>query len=139
MTWHLVPPDLATDLWPAVAPLLQRGIDEVPIVTLDDVLAHVLEQRADLLVLLVSGQVKAALVIEVHRHPGGSVANVWLMGGEPGFLLAEVGGMEDATMEWARAHDCSKIMFTGRPGWSKFEADRGWHTRRAIIAWKALP
>lgn len=135
MIWRTVPIDLVADIWPAVTPLLQPAIDHLPVITLEDVLARIHAQHADLMVLVDDDRVTAALVIELYRHPSGNLANVWLMGGDRGFLKHH-DEMNDAVEAWSRARGCAKIMFTGRPGWGRFKASRGWQTAPALYAWR---
>lgn len=67
----------------------------------------------------------AVLVTEIAVTPRMKELHFWLAGGE----LEPVLALADAAIAWGREQGCTAATMTGRRGWEKVLAKRGWTTR----------
>ena len=58
---------------------------------------------------------EVAVVTQILDRPLGSICIIWLVAG----TMAELPSVEDAVADWATAHGCVEMRFTGRRGWLK--------------------
>jgi hypothetical protein len=75
---------------------------------------------------------------EVVQYPGQRVINVIFAGGVPGFLSTLTGELRESIEAFGRAHGCTSISLTGRPGWLRLARSHGWKHQRQVLAHKEL-
>lgn len=109
--------------WARCAPLLRQALDEAGNThTLADVRAEIEADRAELWVSL-----NSVAVTEVLEYPRVKVLHVWLAAG----ALDEILAGDTAIERFARHVGASRLTVSGRPGWKKALAGRG-YTARAV-------
>lgn len=57
----------------------------------------------------------AVIITQIIKYPKRSVLHVLLAGGD----MEELEYMHNPIVAWARAHGCSAVSISGRPGWTK--------------------
>lgn len=72
---------------------------------------------------------RGIVITEIHDAPRAKILHFWLAAGE----LEEVLRLADVAMEAGRNLGCTVATLTGRRGWEKKLAARGWTNRLTIM------
>jgi hypothetical protein len=98
---YQITPNQMPQVWPVVAPMLQRAIDLDPeLITIEQVEYSVRTGRVYLLVWKEDENITGAVTVEIIDYPRERVAHVNLMGGQ-GIVRTHV---FDAAKNWMRAY-----------------------------------
>jgi hypothetical protein len=65
-------------------------------------------------------------VTEIVVYPNKKVLHVFLAGGDQGQGIEQITDMHDDAMAWGKQQGCDGMTVTGRRGWKKVLASRGW-------------
>lgn len=65
-------------------------------------------------------------VTEIVVYPNKKVLHVFLAGGDQGQGIEQITDMHDDAMAWGKQQGCDGMTVTGRRGWKKILASRGW-------------
>jgi len=65
-------------------------------------------------------------VTEIVVYPNKKVLHVFLAGGDQGQGIDQITDMHDDAMAWGKQQGCDGMTVTGRRGWKKVLASRGW-------------
>lgn len=111
-------PDEVADVWPAVLPLIERGLDRsLGQYAPEDVLAGLLRGEFQLWL-----HPLGIVVTTISVYPQAKVCIILLCAGEQIHKwLPEI----ETIKAWARTHGCSAMRLHGRRGWKKTLGD-GW-------------
>lgn len=134
---HDVPASLVPDLWDAIEPLLSPALKRHPLLIASDVLQILLAGKAQL-ILVMDEHIVGAAVMQAIPYPRGANGNVLALGGVKGFNRKYLAQVTDHLEKWAVRNGCTTLSMLGRPGWSRFAAQRGGKTLALIVAWKPL-
>ena len=74
----------------------------------------------------------AAIVTEIREEPQMNVLHFWLATGE----LEEVIALSEKVIDWGRDMGCEGASLTGRKGWEKVLATRGWEPQLVLMGRK---
>jgi len=98
---YQITPNQLPQIWPVVAPMLQRAIDLDPeLITIEQVEYSVRTGRTYLLVWKQDDVITGAVTVDIIDYPRERVAHVNLMGGQ-GIVRTHV---FDAAKDWMRAY-----------------------------------
>jgi hypothetical protein len=135
MKIYPVPNSLVSDLWSAVAPLLDMALERHPFLDSEGLRQSLLADFSSLSIMTEDGEVITALVMERVRYPvNRMVANVLAIGGRGVFKHGDE--ISAYLEEWARAHQCDTISFIGRPGWTRAALGKGGQVMPLALGWK---
>lgn len=73
---------------------------------------------------------KGALITEIQKYPKFKVLHIFVAGGDMDQCLDFLPSL----YTWADLQDCKKISLSGRVGWKRVLADRGWHQTAIVMA-----
>ena len=65
-------------------------------------------------------------VTEIVVYPNKKVLHVFLAGGDQGQGIEQITDMHDDAMAWGKQQGCEGMTVTGRRGWKKVLASKGW-------------
>ena len=65
-------------------------------------------------------------VTEIVVYPNKKVLHVFLAGGDQGQGIEQITDMHDDAMAWGKQQGCDGMPVTGRRGWKKVLASKGW-------------
>ena len=65
-------------------------------------------------------------VTEIVVYPNKKVLHVFLAGGDQGQGIEQITDMHDDAMAWGKQQGCDGMTVTGRRGWKKVLASKGW-------------
>lgn len=133
-----VPVEMIEDFWPLASPLLKLAVDHNPHMEIDDLLQLLNAQYGQLSVVIESGVVTAAAVIERVVYPSHVVGNVLFMAGKKGTMGARMDALINHVTQWAKSHGCDRIAFIGLPGLAKVVKRQGGRSKHLIHAWRDL-
>lgn len=74
------------------------------------------------------------LVTQLDYKPHEVILIFWLAAGD----MEDVLGLEELASAWGREIGCTRARMTGRKGWARVLADRGWEQAPAVMYEKAL-
>lgn len=111
-----VPAEHVMTVWQRVVPLLRRVVKPHTGYDLDAVLFALQTARMQLWVI---GDFQAVAVTEIQTRPLHNVLWCQFIAGD--HIEDWLDDWERVQAEFARAHDCVAVEFSGRPGWRKFQ------------------
>lgn len=112
-----VPPDQIMKVWDRVEPMLCKVVKPETGYSLDNVLTSLQMAKQQLWVI---GDFQAVAVTEIQLRPLHKVLwNQFIAGNDMADWLDD---WEKVLVEYARAHDCVAVEFSGRKGWNKFQS-----------------
>ena len=119
-----VPAERIVDVWPRVAPLLERVLNEdASGYTLQDVMWELHDGMSQLWVV---EDFEAVFVTKILRRPQHCVAWCWMAAGDnAAHWIDDVMTLLEA---WAKANGCQFAEFSGRKGWAKYCKPAGYRT-----------
>lgn len=135
---HDVPIEMAGEVWPLVAAMLERAVKHHPHMDIDDALQLVSGGFGQLVIALDDGKLVAATVMERVRYPKHVVANILLLAGERGTYGRRLDEITQHLFSWAKARGCDRIALIGLPGLTKVVRRHGGQSKRLIHAWRDL-
>ncbi len=109
-----VPSDAVVQVWPKVEPLLQRVVKPYTGYSLDSVLTGL---QLGAMQLWVIGDFQGVVVTQLIQRPLHSVLWVQFLAGD--YMNEWLDDWITVQEEFARAHECVAIEFSGRKGWNK--------------------
>jgi len=73
-------------------------------------------------------------VTEILVYPNKKILHVFLAGGKMGHGIDQIIDMHDSAVEFAKRNDCQGMTVSGRAGWKKILASRGWKQQFVTLA-----
>jgi hypothetical protein len=103
-------------MWPAVAPLIQRGLDEGSNYTLAEIRNGLLRADMQLWTAISGGKTVAALVTSIQNKGNRRWCLLLAIGGE---CMDEWVDALSSLEDWARLKGCQEMRIYGRIGWAR--------------------
>ena len=73
-------------------------------------------------------------VTEILVYPNKKILHVFLAGVDQGHGSKQITDMHDSAVEFAKRNDCQGMTVSGRSGWKKILASRGWKQQFVTLA-----
>ena len=73
-------------------------------------------------------------VTEILVYPNKKILHVFLAGGAKGHGIDQITDMHDSAVEFAKRENCQGMTVSGRAGWKKILASRGWKQQFVTLA-----
>ena len=67
-------------------------------------------------------------------YPNKKILHVFLAGGDNGHGIDQITDMHDSAVEFAKRENCQGMSVSGRAGWKKILASRGWEQKFVTLA-----
>ena len=77
---------------------------------------------------------RGCAVTEILVYPNKKIFHVFLAGGDQGHGINQIMDMHDDAVEFAKRNDCQGMTVSGRAGWKKILAERGWKQQFVTLA-----
>ena len=77
---------------------------------------------------------RGCAVTEILVYPNKKIFHVFLAGGDQGYGINQIMDMHDDAIEFAKRNDCQGMTVSGRAGWKKILAERGWKQQFVTLA-----
>ena len=77
---------------------------------------------------------RGCAVTEIVVYPNKKILHVFLAGGAKGHGIDQITDMHDSAVEFAKRNDCQGMTVSGRAGWKKILASRGWKQQFVTLA-----
>ena len=77
---------------------------------------------------------RGCAVTEIIVYPNKKFLHVFLAGGEMGHGIDQITDMHDSAVEFAKRNGCQGMTVSGRAGWKKILASRGWKQQFVTLA-----
>ena len=77
---------------------------------------------------------RGCAVTEILVYPNKKILHVFLAGGAKGHGIDQITDMHDSAVEFAKRENCQGMTVSGRAGWKKILAERGWKQQFVTLA-----
>ena len=77
---------------------------------------------------------RGCAVTEILVYPNKKILHVFLAGGAKGHGIDQITDMHDSAVEFAKRENCQGMTVSGRAGWKKILASRGWKQQFITLA-----
>ena len=77
---------------------------------------------------------RGCAVTEILVYPNKKILHVFLAGGDNGHGIDQITDMHDSAVEFAKRENCQGMSVSGRAGWKKILASRGWEQKFVTLA-----
>ena len=77
---------------------------------------------------------RGCAVTEILVYPNKKILHVFLAGGKMGHGIDQIMDMHDDAVEFARLNGCKGMTVSGRAGWKKILASKGWRQQFVTLA-----
>jgi len=77
---------------------------------------------------------RGCAVTEILVYPNKKILHVFLAGGDNGHGIDQITDMHDSAVEFAKRENCQGMSVSGRAGWKKILASKGWEQKFVTLA-----
>lgn len=122
MELRCLPREHVMAAWPDIAPILTRIVGKDDREDLFDVAGALLKGEYHALIVVNAAAPVAVCVVQINQHRGGKIAHIVYVAGNhlTGWLQ-----FVDSIADWCKAQGCISVEGTGRIGWERLLASRG--------------
>lgn len=133
---HRVPATLTDDFWPLLSDRITEAIAYHEFMDAADVRFLLLNGACQLFIATQGAAIMGFAVMEVIHYPSRKVANVFLSGGDKGFLPVAVNTLLPELQQWADEQDADDFAILGaRPGWVRALRSKGFSSATHVTLW----
>ena len=77
---------------------------------------------------------RGCAITEILVYPNKKILHVFLAGGDNGHGIEQITDMHDSAVTFAKENGCEGMTISGRAGWKKILASRGWTQQLVTLA-----
>jgi len=77
---------------------------------------------------------RGCAITEILVYPNKKILHVFLAGGDNGHGIDQITDMHDSAVEFAKRENCQGMSVSGRAGWKKILASKGWEQKFVTLA-----
>ena len=77
---------------------------------------------------------RGCAITEILVYPNKKILHVFLAGGAKGHGIDQITDMHDSAVEFAKRENCQGMTVSGRAGWKKILAEKGWKQQFVTLA-----
>jgi len=77
---------------------------------------------------------RGCAITEILVYPNKKILHVFLAGGDNGHGIEQITDMHDSAVTFAKENGCEGMTISGRAGWKKILATRGWKQQLVTLA-----